>query len=53
MNMMENGHESTVRDFEGKTDNKDADVQAFVNKTLPTLRRHLDSARAIKKAIRQ
>jgi putative membrane protein len=52
MDMMEDGHESTVKDFEGKTDNSDADVKAFVNKTLPTLRMHLDSAKAIKKAIK-
>ena len=53
MDMMEDGHESTVKDFEGKTDNSDADVKAFVNKMLPTLRMHLDSAKAIKKAITQ
>jgi putative membrane protein len=52
MDMMEDGHESTVKDFEGKSDNSDADVKAFVIKTLPTLRMHLDSAKAIKKAIR-
>ena len=51
MDMMEDGHEKTIRNFEGKTDNSDADVKAFVNKTLPTLRMHLDSAKAIKKAI--
>jgi putative membrane protein len=51
MDMMEDGHESTVKDFEGKADNSDPDVKAFVNGTLPTLRMHLDSAKAIKKAL--
>jgi putative membrane protein len=51
MDMMEDGHESTVRDFENHQDASDADVKAFVNKTLPTLRMHLDSAKAIKSAI--
>jgi putative membrane protein len=51
MDMMEDGHESTINDFEKHTDNKDSDVKNFVNKTLPTLRMHLDSAKAIKKAV--
>ena len=51
MDMMEDGHESTINDFEKHTDNKDIDVKNFVNKTLPTLRMHLDSAKAIKKAV--
>jgi len=49
---MEDGHESTVKDFEKNNDNKDADVKAFVNKMLPTLKMHLDSAKAIKKALK-
>lgn len=52
MDMMEDGHESTISDFKKNTDNKDADVKAFVNKTLPTLQMHLDSAKAIKKALK-
>jgi putative membrane protein len=52
MDMMEDGHESTVKDFERNTDNSDADVRAFVNKMLPTLRMHRDSANAIKKGLR-
>ena len=51
IDMMEDGHESTVKDFEKNTDNSDADVKAFVNKMLPTLRMHRDSANAIKKAL--
>lgn len=52
MDMMEDGHESTIKDFKKNTDNKDADVKAFVDKTLPTLQMHLDSAKAIKKALK-
>jgi putative membrane protein len=52
MDMMEDGHASTVRDFEKNTDNSDADVKAFVNKMLPTLKMHRDSAEVIKKALR-
>jgi putative membrane protein len=51
INAMVDGHQSAVSDFEKNTDNKDADVKAWVNKTLPTLRIHLDSAKAIKKAL--
>jgi putative membrane protein len=48
---MVDGHQSTVNDFEKTSKNtKDADVKAWVDKTLPTLRMHLDSARAIKKS---
>jgi len=51
MNAMVDGHQSAVNDFEKNTDNKDPDVKAWVDKTLPTLKIHLDSAKAIKKAI--
>ena len=49
---MIDGHQSAVNSFEKNTDNKDADVKAWVDKTLPTLRMHLDSAKAIKKALK-
>lgn len=52
MDMMEDGHESTIKDFNSNKDNKDAEVKSFVNKMLPTLQMHLDSAKAIKKAIK-
>jgi len=51
MSAMVDGHQSAVNDFEKNTDNKDPDVKAWVDKTLPTLKMHLDSAKAIKKAI--
>jgi putative membrane protein len=52
VDMMEDGHESTIKDFKKNTDNKDADVKTFVDKMLPSLQMHLDSAKAIKKALR-
>jgi putative membrane protein len=53
MNAMVDGHQSTVNDFEKASKNtKDADVKAWIDKTLPTLKMHLDSARAIKKALK-
>ena len=52
INEMVDGHQSAVNSFEKNTDNKDADVKAWVDKTLPTLRMHLDSAKAIKKAFK-
>jgi putative membrane protein len=53
IDMMVNGHQSTVNDFEKASNNtKDADVKAWVDKTLPTLKKHLESAKAIQKAIK-
>jgi len=53
MDAMVDGHQATVNDFEKASKNtKDADVKAWIDKTLPTLKMHLDSARAIKKALK-
>jgi len=53
MKAMVDGHQSTVNDFEkASKDTKDADVKAWVDKTLPTLKMHLDSAKAIHKSLR-
>jgi putative membrane protein len=53
IDMMVDGHQSTVNDFEKASNNtKDPDVKAWVDKTLPTLRAHLASAKAIQKAIK-
>jgi putative membrane protein len=50
---MVDGHQATVNDFEKASKNtKDADVKSWLDKTLPTLKMHLDSARAIKKALK-
>jgi len=53
MKAIVDGHQSTVNDFEkASKDTKDADVKAWVDKTLPTLKMHLDSAKAIQKTLR-
>jgi putative membrane protein len=53
MKAMVDGHQSTVDDFEKASKNtKDADVKAWVDKTLPTLKMHLDSAKAIRKSLK-
>jgi putative membrane protein len=52
IDMMVDGHESAIKDFNNNKDNKDADVKKFVNTMLPTLQMHLDSAKAIKKSIK-
>ncbi|TMI94276.1 MAG: DUF4142 domain-containing protein [Bacteroidetes bacterium] len=50
---MVSGHQSAVNDFEKASNNtKDPDVKAWVDKTLPTLKMHLDSAKAIQKALK-
>jgi putative membrane protein len=50
---MVDGHQSAVNDFEKASKNtKDADVKAWVDKTLPTLKMHLDSAKAIQKGMK-
>lgn len=53
INAMIDGHQSAISDFEKASKNtKDADVKAWIDKTLPTLKMHLDSARAIKKVLK-
>jgi putative membrane protein len=52
INAMVDGHQSAVDNFKNNADNSDADVKEWVNKTLPTLQMHLDSAKAIKKALK-
>ena len=48
MKMMVNDHEKDIKEFEKAGNNlKDADVKNFAMKTLPTLQKHLDSAKAI------
>jgi putative membrane protein len=45
-------HEKTIKLFEKEVkDGKDADVKAWAEKTLPTLRHHLDMARDMDKAV--
>lgn len=51
MSMMVDDHQKDVDEFEKASNNaKDASIKAFAAKTLPTLRMHLDSAKAINDA---
>ncbi len=48
MNMMLDDHKTDIKEFQkASTDCKDADLKSFAMNTLPTLQKHLDSARAI------
>ena len=50
---MVNGHEDVVKEFEKCSQNgTDPDVKTFAAQKLPTLRMHLDSAKAINKALK-
>ena len=50
---MVGGHQSAVNDFEkASRDTKDADIKAWVDKTLPVIKMHLDSAKAIQKSMK-
>jgi putative membrane protein len=52
MDMMVRDHKKTIDDFKDAQNNtNDADVKAWIEKTLPTLQMHLDSAQAIQKAL--
>jgi len=48
MDMMVTDHEKAVALFESHTDSSDADVKAFAEKTLPTLKHHLQMAKDIR-----
>jgi putative membrane protein len=53
MRAMVDDHDDAIDLFEKASGNvKDPEVKAFVDNTLPKLRQHLDSARAIQKALR-
>lgn len=50
---MVEGHEKAVKLFTDASQNcKDADLKAFATKTLPTLKMHLDSIKAIKASMK-
>lgn len=52
MKMMVDDHEKDIKEFEKAGEKTtDPDLKSFVVKTLPTLRTHLDSAKAIVKAL--
>jgi putative membrane protein len=53
MKMMVDGHEDVVSDFEKCAQNgTDPDVKTYASQKLPTVRMHLDSAKAINKALK-
>jgi putative membrane protein len=53
VNAMVDGHENAVKLFTDASQNcKDADLKAFATKTLPTLKMHLDSIKAIKASMK-
>jgi putative membrane protein len=50
---MVDDHEKDIREFEKASGTvKDLDVKNFIDNTLPILRRHLDSAKAIRKTLK-
>ena len=53
MSDMVKKHQATIDMFEDAADkSKDADVKTFINNTLPKVREHLDSAKAIHKQLK-
>lgn len=53
MDAMERDHQKDIDMFKDASNKvNDADVKAFVDNTIPTLQMHLDSAKAIRKALR-
>jgi putative membrane protein len=54
MSMMVDDHQEDINKFEKlANDATDADLKAFASKTLPVLRAHLDSAKAINDAVKR
>lgn len=48
MNMMEDDHEKTINMFESASGKvNDAEVKAFIDNTIPKLKMHLDSVKAV------
>jgi putative membrane protein len=53
MKMMVSDHEKDISEFEKAAKNAtDADLKAWADKTLPVLRKHLDSAKAINSSLK-
>jgi putative membrane protein len=53
MEAMVNDHQSTIDLFESAMKNtKDPDVNSFADKTLPTLKMHLDSAKSVRSSLK-
>ncbi|HTH82415.1 MAG TPA: DUF4142 domain-containing protein [Mucilaginibacter sp.] len=52
MQMMVNDHEDAIKLFNGAAQNNNTAIQNFAKKTLPTLKMHLDSAKAISASLK-
>jgi putative membrane protein len=53
MDMMVNDHKKDIKEFEEASEKAtDPDLKAFASKTLPVLKMHLDSAKAIQKSLK-
>ncbi len=53
IDMMVEDHTRDIREFEGAASNRDPDVNQFATKTVPVLRKHLDSAKAIQASLKK
>ncbi len=53
IDMMVKDHAKDIQVFESATSNRDPEVNAFATKTLPVLRKHLDSAKAIQASLKK
>ena len=52
INMMINDHVEDIANFKKEASGgKDADISSFATRTLPTLQKHLDAAKAAQKVI--
>ena len=53
MDALVKDHQTTIDMFESAMKNtKDPDVNSFADKTLPTLRMHLDSAKSVRSSLK-
>ncbi|HEY0896183.1 MAG TPA: DUF4142 domain-containing protein [Sphingobacteriaceae bacterium] len=53
IDMMVKDHAKDIQEFESAASNRDPDVNQFASKTLPVLRKHLDSAKAIQASLKK
>jgi putative membrane protein len=52
INMMVMGHEEVLKAFQKEAnEGKDADISSFATRTIPTIQKHLDAAKAAQKAV--